>query len=738
VVPKRAQGSAGSNKNDAMDKLIIAEKPSVALRIAIALGNSKQRREVLNGVSYYVIEEGTSKIYIASAVGHIFTMHQIGSKHDYPVLDVEWAPSYKISTALYYTKKYFDVFEHLSKKCDAFINACDYDVEGTVIGSNIINFIGHGLDRAKRMKFSTTTTPDLIYAYENLLPLDISNFYAGEARHILDWLWGINLSRALSSAMQGGKPLSIGRVQGPTLALLAEREIEIKNFVPKPFWLVSAIIQGVKFANARGDIFDKKTADLAFSETEKNKDSAVIDSVEENEAYMSPFPPFDLTTLQLEASRALGFDPSITLAIAQSLYERSYISYPRTSSQKLPYSIPLVRIISDIAKNPAYTEIAGMLIKEKRFKPREGSKTDEAHPAIYPTGIMPKALTAQEQKLYDLITRRFLACFGASAKISRAKVTAKAGIEAYTASGSIILERGWLDIYTYSQIKETTLPRFAKGPAQISDVSIDEQKTKPPKRYSKATLIAELEKRALGTKATRAAIIDTLFRRNYISGAYISVTSFGMSVYNVLKKYAEMIIKEDTTRKLETDMEKIASGEKPEAEVINEGKALLLEALEMFNKNKQSISSGMKEGMAGSDIILGKCPLDGGNLIIRHSRTGKIFASCSNYPNCKAIYPLPQHAKIVPTGKVCEYCHTPIVKIFRNGKVFEMDLDPNCVTKKSWGQAKPVTGSEAEAKKQPKATTAKPSAAKQKTAKQKVKGVKAVRKKAKGGKHVPA
>ncbi len=669
-----------------MDKLIIAEKPSVALRIAIALGGSSQKREVLNGVSYFVIDEVNSKTYIAPAVGHIFTMHQVGNKGGYPVLDVEWAPSYKVSSALYYTKKYFDVFEQLSKKCGIFINACDYDVEGTVIGTNIINFIAHGVENAKRMKFSTTTPSDLRDAYENLLPLDINNFYAGETRHILDWLWGINLSRALTSALQTGKPLSIGRVQGPTLAILANREIEIKEFVPKPYWLIYVLAKGVKFSNARGEIFDKGIADSAYSETERNKSNAVIESIEEKEAYMSPYPPFDLTSLQLEASRVFGLDPSTTLAIAQTLYEHAYISYPRTSSQKLPFSIPLQRIIGDLSKNPAYKESAEILIREKRFKPHEGQKTDEAHPAIYPTGIMPKGLNAMESKLYDLITRRFLACFGPFAKLSKSRILMKVGSEAYVATGTRILEKGWMSIYGYIDLKEAILPEFSKGAIKISKIGMSEETTKPPKRYTKAMLIAELEKRKLGTKSTRAAIVDTLFKRNYIEGYSIRVTSFGMTVYNALKKYAEMIISEDTTRKLEEDMEAIAEGRKEEAFVINEGKQLLLQALELFNKNKPSIGKEMKESMAESEIVLGKCPIDGGNLVVRHSKSGKIFASCSNYPKCKAIYPLPQHAKIVPTGKVCEYCHTPIIKVFKGGKVFEMDLDPNCITKKSWNK----------------------------------------------------
>ncbi|MGD0510340.1 MAG: toprim domain-containing protein, partial [Candidatus Micrarchaeaceae archaeon] len=170
-----------------MNTLIIAEKPSGALRIAIALGNNSQRRLNLNGVSYYEIDGPSGKTYIAAAVGHIFTVRQKGSVHGYPVLDIEWAASYEVSKNSYYTKKYLDVFKALSQRCESYINACDFDIEGTVIGTNIIKFIGNNAEaRSRRMKFSTTTIPDLKNAYENLMPLDINNFHAGEVRHMLD------------------------------------------------------------------------------------------------------------------------------------------------------------------------------------------------------------------------------------------------------------------------------------------------------------------------------------------------------------------------------------------------------------------------------------------------------------------------------------------------------------------------------------------------------------------------
>jgi len=671
-----------------MNTLIIAEKPSVALRIATALGDGEQKRVANGKTSYYKIEKGKDSLYIAPAVGHLFTIRQVGNKRGYPVLDVEWAPSYKASKSSAFTEQYLNTIQKVAKECTYFINACDYDIEGTVIGTNIIKEVtNQPVEKlrayAKRMKYSTTTTKDLIYSYNNMSELDLENYYAGEARHMLDWIWGINLSRALTQALGsagGGKWLSIGRVQGPTLAILARKELEIANFKPEPFWRVTAVIEGIEFSNTRGDIKDKELAEKAYLESKSNNEKAIITKVAAKEEPRWPYPPFDLTSLQLEASRVFRLDPSLTLAIAQKLYERSYISYPRTSSQKLPYSLGLPNIIKALGENPAYAEIAKKLAEGNRFKPLEGKKSDEAHPAIFPTGVMPKDLSKQEADLYDLITRRFLSCFAEPASVARVKVNAAIGKEEYSASGATVTKRAWLDYYKYASIEEKEIPQFAERSVHIADpIAIQALETKPPKRYSKASIIAELERKGLGTKATRASIVDTLFKRNYVEGSSITVTSFGMSVYNALKNNCPMILDEKTTRELEEDMEGISQKKKSEAEVLDHGKKMLIEALDTFNKNMQQVSNEIRSSFMQSSI-LGKCPKCGsGDLIIRHSKIGKQFVACTNYPECTNTYPLVQKAKIVPTGKICEYCHTPIVKVIRKGmRPFEMDLDPKC------------------------------------------------------------
>jgi DNA topoisomerase-1 len=296
-----------------------------------------------------------------------------------------------------------------------------------------------------------------------------------------------------------------------------------------------------------------------------------------------------------------------------------------------------------------------------------------------------------------MITRRFLSCFAEEALVARSKITVAIGSEKYYASGSTIVKRGWLEYYTYARIDERMLPTFkVRTKAKVSKVDLAELKTQPPKRYTKAGLISELEKRNLGTKATRASIIDTLIRRRYVEGTSLMVTKFGMSVYDTLKKNCVMIIDERTTERLEEDMEKISSGEIKEQEVIDEGKQMLLEAIAVFDKNKEQITASMRNALRESNV-LGKCPIDGGDLVVRRSRVGKQFAACANYPKCTNTYSLPQNALIIPTGKTCEHCHTPFVKVIRKGRrPFEMDLDPNCITKKDWaGFGQPREGAPA-------------------------------------------
>ncbi|MFH1470764.1 MAG: DNA topoisomerase I, partial [Candidatus Micrarchaeota archaeon] len=426
-------------------QLIVCEKPKVAEKVARALGNGRYERKSKGQASYYELERGGKKVLVAAAVGHVYSLRQKGGKGGYPVFDIEWAPAYEVSEGSAFTKQYLKLIESIAKGCNEFVNSCDYDLEGSLIGYNVIKYACRS-ETGKRMKFSALTDDDLIEAYDNMEDLDYNNVLAAETRHVLDWHYGINLSRALMHAVRTAgtfRVLSIGRVQGPALSILAKREREILAFKPEPYWQVYAIVKEIRFLNTRGSMKVKKDAEDALANSDKK---GVVEKVDRKAFKQVPNPPFDLTSLQVEAYRLFGFSPTMTLQIAQSLYEDSLISYPRTSSQKLPKKLNFPKIFGGLEKNPDYSKLVQKLRTENRFTPLEGSKNDPAHPAIHPTGLAGK-VDERRAKLYDLIARRFLSCFAEAAERESVKITLALGSERYVTGGIRTVFSGWFEFY---------------------------------------------------------------------------------------------------------------------------------------------------------------------------------------------------------------------------------------------------------------------------------------------------
>jgi len=673
-----------------MAVLVICEKPRVAQRVAMALGKDAKRK-MFNGVSYYELNRGGEQIYVAPTVGHIYTLREKNGG-GYPVFDVGWVPSYQVDKGAYYTKKYLDTITFLAGRAQEFVNSCDFDTEGSVIGFNIIRF-ACGKTSGKRMRFSTLTEDELAEAYDSRQELDYNNAYAGEARSILDWLWGINLSRGLMSALrQNGeyKVMSIGRVQGPTLKILSIKEREIVAFIPVPFWQLFTHCKGIKFIHEKGRFFNKEEAAEAKKKTERK---GVVDKVERKKFEQPPYPPFDLTSLQIEAYRWFGFSPSQTQDIAQSLYEAGLISYPRTASQKLPSRMNLPRIINMLSRNPAYEKFAKELLDRKRFYPREGSKDDPAHPAIHPTGLTPKrGANEAEMKVYDLIAKRFLSCFAENAVRERMHVELLLGDQRYIADGARVMKEGWIDFYKpYVKFEEVNLSDFKEGEqVEVDKLEIKKDKTKPPARYTPASIIQTLEDKELGTKGTRSSIVDTLYKRGYITDRSIKVTTFGLAVCDALGHHSPEILDEEMTRKLEREMEWIQEGKMGEEKVIESEKAVLSEILQDFKKKEKEIGGELAEALRSMKLeqnFLGKCPACGGDLKIIVSKTsGKRFCGCSNYPKCSQGYPIPQFGSITPLKKNCKVCGLPMIFVRNGKKVFQMCIDPKCKSKENWGK----------------------------------------------------
>lgn len=675
-------------------ELIVAEKPKVAQKIADAIGTGIKQKKV-GQVSYYEGSHNGTEFVVAPAVGHVYTLVEKKKTNTYPVFDIEWVPAYKASKAADYTKQYVNVLEKLGQKADVFVSACDFDIEGSTIAYNVFRF-ATAIKEGRRMKFSAITKSDLLEAYEQMGDFDYNNAYAGEARHILDWYYGINLSRALMSALRAAsryRVMSIGRVQGPALEVLATLEKKIKAFVPTPYWELTCMIKDTEFMHAKGRFTDEAEADQSLAGT---SDKGIVAVMEKKEQKIPPNPNFDLTSLQVEAHAQFRIPPSRTLEIAQKLYEESLISYPRTSSQQLPPTIKTSSIISQLAKNPDYAKHAKALLDEKRFKPLQGKKSDPAHPAIHPLGASSR-LDGGEKKLYDLIVRRFLASFADWAMKERTKVVVDAKGELYSANGVVTKEPGWIDFYRpYYKSDDKELPVFSKfEQVQIKDKKKTRKDTKPPKRFTQASIISELEKRHLGTKATRSTIVDTLFKRGYVDGKPIEVTDLGLKVREVLHRHAPEILDENLTRRIEDNMEKIQEGKLAKEEVIKEGQEILIQTLDRWKKQERKIGEELLEALKltlEKENTVGTCDKCGKQLRIIRMKTGSQFIGCYGYPECKNTYPLPQKALIKTLENVCKMCGKPMIRVIRKGKKsFEMCIDPNCPSKASWGSPKKKT-----------------------------------------------
>ncbi|MBU2560327.1 DNA topoisomerase I, partial [archaeon] len=362
-----------------MNTVIITEKPKVSLKIAQAL-SSKYIKKTEGGVSYYKAQSNGSDVTIASAAGHLYTLAQKGASRSYPIFDIDWVPLHTIDRTKAYVRKYIELLERLSKGADRFYIATDYDTEGELLGYNALRFAcSPGSKEVMRMKFSTLTHGELSSAFKNPIELDLKLVEAGETRHIMDWFWGINTSRALSHALQsvhkGFATISAGRVQTPALGILVERKKEIDAFVPEAYFeiLADVDVKGTKVQakHEKGRIFDRKDAEdiLASSKVEE----ALVGDVDKKEVIIYPPAPFDLGTLQIDAYRLFGFTPKKTQEVAQGLYEGGFISYPRTSSQKLPYSIGFGRILENLSLDSRFKKYVNIVLKKGELKPRQGS-----------------------------------------------------------------------------------------------------------------------------------------------------------------------------------------------------------------------------------------------------------------------------------------------------------------------------------------------------------------------------
>ncbi len=680
--------------------LIITEKPDAATKIAMALdAHGKPKKIVTHGVPYYqAYRDGD--IVVVPSLGHLYTISSKQKGYAYPVFDYEWVPRYLAERGKSRIRVWLNVIALLAKNADCFVDACDFDIEGSIIGYTILKYVCCSKETsAKRMKYSTLTKEELQESYTHLLPsLDFKQIEAGLTRHEIDWLYGINLSRALTQVVQSSNgqytTLSTGRVQGPTLRFLEIREKTINCFVPTPYWTITAkiSINDVVFQVEYEKILENRAQATAVNDSSKTKE-AQIETVAVTEFSQNPPEPFDLGSLQSEAYRIFKYTPMRTSSIAQHLYLDALISYPRTSSQKLPSSIGYKTILEKLGKTPEYAKHAAELLSKSTLTPNEGKKFDPAHPAIYPTGNLPeKSLVPAERNIFDLIIKRFLAVFGDPAIRQSIHVAVNINGNLFRVNAARTLFDGWLHFYKpYVQLKDELLPPLFEGQkVSVKQIVLSEHFTKPPARFNPRSLLLKMEKEKIGTKATRAAIIQTLYNRKYLNGTgNFYVSDLGFEVIRVLLKYCPTVVYPEMTRMLESKMEAIQQGIETKQNVLQNAIETLKIVTSEFKKKEAAIGAKLIQPLKKSkpkEKIVGTCPKcnDGKLVILRSKKTGKRFVGCTNYfeGKCNTAFPLPQTGTVKPLRSICKSCGSPIVAItLRAKRLWKLCLNPNCSSK---------------------------------------------------------
>jgi DNA topoisomerase-1 len=682
--------------------LVVCEKPTAARRLAQALDDDGAPESFSErGVPYHVARRGKLDLILVSALGHLFSVSQKGGKWVYPIFDYEWVPSHVADKKMARTRRFVEVIGGLSQGVEGYVSACDYDMEGSLIGYMILRHIcgKESVAKAGRMRYSTLTDRDLNHAWDEMSDsLDFPLIEAGRTRHEVDWLFGINLTRALTLAVKNAtgfyKVLSVGRVQGPTLNFIKEREVEIQTFVPTPFWLIKAEVRlGRKKYSLEHEaprVQSESRAALIVAECEGREGGLKELKVDKTE--LPPLPPFSLGDLQREAYSKFRYSPRTTLRAAERLYLGALISYPRTSSQRLPPSIDLKRILEGLREQKGYADFASRLLGKPSLRPQQGKKDDPAHPAIHPTGKKPGKLEKVDAKVYDLICRRFMASLEGPAVRESTKATVDVNGHIFYLKGSRLVEEGWTEIYgPYFREKAVALPALKIGrKIPIRKIEAPRRLTRPPQRLNPGSLLALMEREGIGTKATRSDIIDTMFKRGYVDGREIGVTDLGLTVVESLERIVPEILSVGMTRKLKEDIEEIRAGETKADAVVEEAINFLGPALMEFKLNEESIGTAIDGALLRASRkgdTLGACPAceKGEIRIITSKTTGKRFAGCTNYfqGSCDTSYPLPQKGKIRATGKKCSVCGAPRISVLRRRRrPWDLCINMECPSKR--------------------------------------------------------
>ena len=642
-------------------KVCIAEKPSVAREIAAVLGANTKHDGYYEGNGYAV----------TYTFGHLCTLKEPNDYRPYwkswdlnnlPMLPEKFETKVVENSGI---QKQFKIVKSLFDKAELVINCGDAGQEGELIQRWVMNEANYK-GEVKRLWISSLTTEAIKEGFENLKPsTNYDNlFYAGFSRAIGDWLLGMNATR-LYTVKHGGykQVLSIGRVQTPTLAMVVDRFKEIENFVPQPYWELQTLYRETLFSYEEGRFLKKEDGEILANKV-KESDFEIVAVEKKNGNEYAP-KLFDLTGLQVYCNTKFGFSADETLKIVQTLYEQKVVTYPRVDTTFLPNDIyPKVPgILQNLTNYGVLTEpLLGKKIKKSPKVFNDKKVTD--HHAIIPTGVQ-NNLPYNQQQVYDIIVKRFIAVFYDDCLVANTTVIGKAADVTFRTTGKEILKKGFRVVFEDPNAKEKEadlLPSFVVGEKGPHEPSFLQKETKPPNQFTEATLLRAMEtagkqvddedlrelmkENGIGRPSTRANIIETLFKRQYIvrNKKQVLPTPTGIQLIGIIQN--DLLKSAELTGSWEKQLKDIEKGTFTAAAFINNMKrmvdALVYEVRsERIHANISHAESIQKEAVKtekkkAAGIAAESCPKCKKATLIK----GKSAYGCGDYKaGCDFVLP---------------------------------------------------------------------------------------------------
>jgi DNA topoisomerase I len=702
-------------------RLIVTEKNNSAKKIAEILSGGAAKADAVYKVPYYTWSDSDGDHMAIGLKGHVMSPAFTEGYSNWQQTDLHELIDAEIIKEPT-DKNVVKAIKKVAKDADEVVIATDYDREGELIGLEALEAIieanpqvvgagGASSDgdalatqpRIERARYSALTKQEIERAFGSLDDLSYDLAHAGAARQDIDLIWGATLTRAVSLATRrfGSNFLSVGRVQSPTLGLIVERELERRAHVPKPYWEVFARFEHPDGAfeahHATDKFWEKAEADAALAGT---KSPGLVKEVSSRRNSRRPPTPYNTTAFTTDASSRLGITPSRAMRLAEDLYMDGFISYPRTDNTVYPQSLNTKELVRSLVRIPEFSAAASLL--DGDLTPSRGKKETTDHPPIYPTqALHPNALDGPKARVYELVVRRFLATFSPPMITESTRADIEAGSESYFVRGSVVIDPGYAAIYTYARSADEEIPKLEEG--QSLEIDGDpwmvDKETQPPLRISQGRLIELMEERGLGTKATRADIIQKLYDRGYVFGNPPEPSETGIAMYRAFHDYVPRMATPEMTAELESDMDQIAAGKTTKDEVLRISREMLHTTTTELEEKREDLAKQIWSGM-DEDKFLGPCKVceeagrkheDGSpnRLRIIELKGGKRMYGCEGWDrdnpdspdSCPVSGPLPGRGydlwRLEERCSICGEMPRLTVKGFR-GRPWKLCLNDDC------------------------------------------------------------